>query len=564
VVIAQTRPRRPLVSYEHFEREASANGDAPKRDMTDAWGKLTPVMDADDRARGRIARFCDRKRITVEALAAFGARYAVRRELPCLAYAGTNGNGKVVAIKYRPIDGPSSEIFNEDESVWVRPIIAGDPTSLNWMISEGETDAARLYELTGGNAGILVLPCGALTFKTQWADTIPRGATVALCHDADDPGDQGAAKAAQILGGRTIRVRPPIDGGDWCDWDGDRGAFLELVQTNGSAPHHEFLTYAEFSSREFPTAEPLLGEPGRVFLARGSLFMVYGADGCGKSTWSIDGLVHLASGVDWLGIPVPRPVRIAIIENEGPPGLFQQKLRDKVAGWEGPDPTPNLFVYAGPWGEFSFADADARTALCRYCDQHRIDVVSANPTLGLGVGTSGKPDETQQFVDWLCECGLKRDRAFWLLHHENKSGQISGDWGRHPDAKVFLQRDGNKARTRLDWAKTRWAVLEPKVAMLEWVIECQGYTVTELDTVGASDGELDERIREFLQARPASSTRAVWDAVKGTNARISKRLEDGPFDCVRGPRNAKLWFSDRTATDDRFGAPNQWDENPDE
>jgi hypothetical protein len=83
-------------------------------------------------------------------------------------------------------------------------------------------------------------------------------------------------------------------------------------------------------------------------------------------------------------------------------------------------------------------------------------------------------------VNWLAECSLKTTRAFWLLHHENKAGQISGDWGRHPDTKVALQRDGNHQRTKLDWAKTRWATLEPteKVVLLDWVIGGQGYTVT--------------------------------------------------------------------------------------
>jgi AAA domain len=298
----------------------------------------------------------------------------------------------------------------------------------------------------------------------------------------------------------------------------------DVLDGNSAGPdetpkRYEFGTYAEFTARKFPVAEPLLGDPVKTFLAVGSLLMVYGADGSGKSTWMIDGIVHLAAGVDWLGIPVPRPVRVCVIENEGPPSLFQQKLCAKIVSWDGPDPTPNLFVFIGPWGEFTFAEPDPRAALREYCDQHRIDLVAANPTLGLGVGTSGKPDETGQFVDWLVECGLKSTRAFWLLHHENKAGQISGDWGRHPDTKVFLQRDGNHQRTRLDWAKTRWATLDPeeKIVLLEWVTETQGYTVTQLDTVGASDDELDEKIAAYLTKHPAASTRGVHANVKGTD-----------------------------------------------
>jgi hypothetical protein len=115
---------------------------------------------------------------------------------------------------------------------------------------------------------------------------------------------------------------------------------------------------------------------------------------------------------------------------------------------------------------------------------------------------------------------------------------------------VSLQRDGNQQRTKLDWAKTRWATLEPeeKVVMLEWIVGTQGYTVTELDTVGASDSELEQRIVDFLTEHPVSSTNAVWAGVKGTNSRI-RRLLDGPrFDCVGGPRGSKLWLLPTTAT----------------
>ena len=177
--------------------------------------------------------------------------------------------------------------------------------------------------------------------------------------------------------------------------------------------------------------------------------------------------------------------------------------------------------------------------------QHQVDVVTANPTLGLGVAASGQPDETQQFVDWLVECGLKANRAFWLLHHENKAGQISGDWGRHPDTKVSLRQDGDQQRTKLDWAKTRWATLPtetiPKKSLLEWVTEGQGYNVVDLDSSGASDNELESRIAEYLTDNPWSPTRAVYGGVKGDKTRIRRLLDGDQFDCVNGPRSAILW-----------------------
>jgi hypothetical protein len=295
--------------------------------------------------------------------------------------------------------------------------------------------------------------------------------------------------------------------------------------------------------------------------------MVYGADGSAKSTWTIDGLAHLAAGVDWLGIAVPRPVRICIIENEGPPNLFQQKLAAKIESWEGPDFAHNVFAFTGPWGEFSFADPEAREALVAFCEDHSIDLVTANPTLGLGVAASGRPDETQQFVDWLVACGLKTERAFWLLHHENKSGQISGDWGRHPDTKVQLEQDGNRPRTKLTWAKTRWATLPSetvaRACLLEWIIETQGYSVTDLEAVGASDSELEARLVDYLLESPGATTNAIKASVKGTNSRIRELLEGERFDCFEGKNRSKLWFVSTPTSESENDSPTHLGANAD-
>jgi hypothetical protein len=327
----------------------------------------------------------------------------------------------------------------------------------------------------------------------------------------------------------------------------------QIVASNGAGPGEEvrkpvsyqFASLADFQRRPYPRAEPLLGKRGEIYVAVGSLLLAYGSDGSAKTTWTVDATAHLAAGSDWLGIAVPRPVRCLLIENEGPAALFQEKLAKKAETWTGPDFAANVHSYAAPWGDFTFADADARAALTAYCDEREIDVVMANPTLGLGVAASGRPDETQQFVDWLKECGLGGRRAFWLLHHENKSGQISGDWGRHADTKVLLQRDGNRQRTKLTWEKTRWATLDPEqiAVMLDWVTDTEGYTVRQLDAIGASDELLVERLMAYLTDHPVTATKHVEESVEGNDSRLSKLLNERPeFDFAPGPHGAKLWM----------------------
>jgi hypothetical protein len=532
--------------------EAEQRKPKPLVDHAAKLERLPTVADTNGAVEKRIISFCETKHISRDALVALDTRVKVDShggvELAWGYPAKINGTEIVSALKYRSLD-PGKDRYAEAPSTFVQPLVIGKRDALDWFIAEGETDTARLYDLVGDVAAILCLPAGARTFKREWADVIPRGATVHLAHDNDEDGDAGAATAAALLGGRTVRVTPPDGYVDWCDWDGDRMQFLELVgEARAAKRSSEFVTLDQFLKHPYPKAEPLLGDTDNILLAIGSLLLVFGADGSAKSTWSVDALAHLAAGQDWLGIHVPRPVRFCLIENEGPPSLFQKKIEDKAATWDGAAWKHNVFVYQSPWGEFSFADADQRRNLVEYCDEHAIDVVSANPTLGLGVAGTGSPDETQTFVNWLVECGLKSTLAFWLLHHENKSGQISGDWGRHPDTKVQLQADGSRPRTKLTWQKTRWAVLTAdttpkKQVFLDWVIDTRSYTVSDINTTATSNVELEESLDEYLTDNPLAPTKAVLEHVQGTDKRIRELLKTSPkYDSVPGARGAVLWF----------------------
>jgi hypothetical protein len=85
-----------------------------------------------------------------------------------------------------------------------------------------------------------------------------------------------------------------------------------------------------------------------------------------------------------------------VIENEGPPSLFQQKLQGEDRHWDGDAFEHNLFVFQGPWSEFTFADPDARTTLVEFCEEHTTLTPlcqhrrhrGRNPTAGVDTGLS--------------------------------------------------------------------------------------------------------------------------------------------------------------------------------
>lgn len=200
----------------------------PVRDLSELWNRLTPVEKVGGTASEAIARFCASKGISTAALAAQDARVAAWGGGPdlMLAFPGSGAQkGAVTGIRYRSLGNGRRSA--ESGSTVARANVIGDWSSPDWFVTEGETDAARIWDLVGDAAAILVLP-GALSSQRSWFNVVPRGATLYLCHDSDEAGDKGAAKVSKMTGG-TIRLRPPVGFKDWCMWPGTREEFISLV-----------------------------------------------------------------------------------------------------------------------------------------------------------------------------------------------------------------------------------------------------------------------------------------------------------------------------------------------
>lgn len=111
---------------------------------------------------------------------------------------------------------------------------------------------------------------------------------------------------------------------------------------------------AEFAAVDEPGAEPLVGSENQVLIPEGGDAMIYGDGGASKTTLGIDLGCHLAAGDEWLEAPVPKPVRVGLIEAEGPRALFRRKLRRKLEQWAGSEIGDRLQVLESPWAAFRF------------------------------------------------------------------------------------------------------------------------------------------------------------------------------------------------------------------
>lgn len=214
----------------------------------------------------------------------------------------------------------------------------------------------------------------------------------------------------------------------------------------------------EFAAVDEASAEPLLGEPDEALIAAGSLTVIYGDGGAGKTTLAIDAAAHLGSGAPWLDFPVTRPVRILLLENEGPRGLFRKKLRRKAAGWEGEPYAANVVVLEEPWARASFAHRTLRGELAAAIEQLGIDLLIAGPVKRLGMKGGGTPDDVSAFHDLITELrsAVPRPLAIVLVHHENKAGGVSGAWTGDPDTLIHVRPD-SRERITLRIEKARWA-----------------------------------------------------------------------------------------------------------
>jgi hypothetical protein len=331
-------------------------------------------------------------------------------------------------------------------------------------------------------------------------------------------------------------------------------------------PVPTFMPAANFVRLNFPKPELYLGTEKHIVIFRGCLVMLYGDEGAGKTTGLVDLTAHTAAGLPWLELPAARNLRWLLIENESAPGMFQRLLEEKRDRWE-VDPAwfDNVHVHGGEglWGIFDFRNETHRQALWAYCREQQIDLVGVNPTFGVGGPGSGKPDETQAFVDTMLRpAGLWQDTAFVLLHHENKAGQVSGDWGRQPDTVIQFERDPEQPRTRLTWHKLRYSSElgeRKRKQLLEWVPEHKGFRVSDVDLSGAvSDDELYGRLDAFLSAHPRSATGIVKKKVHGTDERLVQLLkqgeDEGRYRVEKGDNNARLYsLADGVRADETHG-----------
>ena len=207
----------------HYER--SSRPPNPIRDLSDAWARFVRVQDAPPVVLMRLETFCEDKRITVEALAQLEARYTLKASggivLAYPRYAFTRTRRIVAGIRTRDLDPAigKSAMPGSRFAPPVLPAIIGDNRAPDWFAVEGETDGARLWCLTRGDAAIVVYGGTQAARYHEWDVLYPKRARVWVAFDGDyrkhdEPpsvmrGDEAAALLLERIP-NSLRLRPAL------------------------------------------------------------------------------------------------------------------------------------------------------------------------------------------------------------------------------------------------------------------------------------------------------------------------------------------------------------------
>lgn len=304
------------------------------------------------------------------------------------------------------------------------------------------------------------------------------------------------------------------------------------LTTNGPPPPALIEPLRDFLQRPLPKSEALVGAArgGTNLLPRYGWVMPWGREGSGKTSILVDLIFHAAAGINWLHYHVPRPIRIVAIINEGVPGGLQDKLQHKRDHWPHDIDAvlDNVAIYASPWGEFTFRNTDIADHARQYAVDFQADYVALDPLHTLGTVGAGTPQETEQFKHTLRDFGLWRDLGIITAHHSNKNGMVSGDWARHPDTVIRIEKDGKRPATKITLEKARPA--DPAELgvpqLLEWETDTLSYRRVSLNTIKVTDEELAERIHAALEqaGQPMTKT-ALRAAVEGNKDRVSAVID---------------------------------------
>lgn len=301
--------------------------------------------------------------------------------------------GKVLAIHYRippKTERERARWAYWPEGVGVRLLVIGDMARAEYVAAfESQWDMLAVADKLGFHKGgvpgwAFVATRGADNGKLL-AGVLPKAATVLAFAQNNTPGRKWLQSVADCAGVTVRHVATPEahkDVADWCKAGAtlaDLNAAIESavkVEPDAAgkpgAPVLEFLRPSELRDYRPPEGIVLAGD---CHATRGSVFVIGGAPGVGKSRAVVALAVAGATGADWFGLKVHVRFRTMIVQNEN--GRF--RLSKEFADLDCPALEDFVRVCPPPPLGLAFDRAEFQAALLAAIADFRPDVIVIDP-----------------------------------------------------------------------------------------------------------------------------------------------------------------------------------------
>lgn len=309
-------------------------------------------------------------------------------------------------------------------------VLAARQLKIRIHIVEGEKDADTLAALglcATTNSG------GAGRWTEDLSALIAGADDVAILHDNDPPGLEGAQKIATQLKGKVRQLRlvtlPDLpEKGDVTDFLEQGKNAADLTRIIDAAPMIKdparlFLDITMPSSRfraaTFPRPRSLLGDG--VFSA-GDLGILYGRPGLGKTWFMLQAMVALSRAEKAFGLTPAEgdPIRIGILELEL--GGFQ--LQERLLRIQGDlrDQDENLEIVCRPElkGAVNIRNDEQWKAWGTWVTERRFDLIVIDALSRAHDADENKAVEIGPVLQRLDELRFETGCAILAIHHERK------------------------------------------------------------------------------------------------------------------------------------------------
>lgn len=327
---------------------------------------------------------------------------------------------------------------------------------------EGEKDADRLSSL-----GLLATAIAGGNWSETAAEAL-RDRDVVVLEDNDEPGRENAEEAVEKLTdvARSIKVlRLPglghkEDVSDWLDAGHTReeleteAAAAAAVQVEGvfSVLPHDFPAAAELEMWDWLYDRHLLRDTVSCTVAMG---------GTGKSSMAIIQALAMASGKALLGVEVPRPLRVCLINLEDNRLTINKRIEAAMKHYclEPADISDRLFTKAKgeiklkiasqPNGRTVVRNEPLIRGLIKFLTEQKIDVLSVDPFVKTHGINENDNDAIQAAVECYDDIAEAARCSVHLWHHTRKSGggEVTIESARGAIAFVDACRSANVLET---------------------------------------------------------------------------------------------------------------------